>query len=144
MGSSSSHSQHNVEHHDSSVASSSLSHKPAEDCTAFSGIEPPHERRNVSESSRLDDVFINHRGPDVKNTLALQLYNSLQNLKIRAFLDSEEKELGDPFPSTIERAINSAAVHIAIFSKGYAESPWCLAELALMLRSKVKIIPVFS
>ncbi|XP_057813976.2 disease resistance protein Roq1-like [Cryptomeria japonica] len=52
-------------------------------------------------------------------------------------------ELGHSFPSTIETAIRSAAIHIAIFSKGYAESPWCLAELVLMLHSPAKIIPVF-
>ncbi|XP_057837026.2 probable 2' cyclic ADP-D-ribose synthase BdTIR [Cryptomeria japonica] len=54
-----------------------------------------------------------------------------------------QKVLGDSFPSTIETAIRSAAVHIAILSKGYAESPWCLEELDLMLRSKAKIIPLF-
>ncbi|GLJ33624.1 hypothetical protein SUGI_0675940 [Cryptomeria japonica] len=54
-------------------ASSSSSHKQDEDFTLFFGIEPPHKRRKVSESSRLYDVFINHRGPDVKETLALEL-----------------------------------------------------------------------
>ncbi|KAH9288821.1 hypothetical protein KI387_032938, partial [Taxus chinensis] len=99
---------------------------------AFSAFEPPGKRRKVDESSRLFDVFINHRGPDVKQTLATQLYNSLHELGIKAFLDSEEKELGDSFPSTIQTAIRSAAVHVAIFSKNYAHSPWCLAELVLM------------
>ncbi|KAH9288834.1 hypothetical protein KI387_032951 [Taxus chinensis] len=125
------------------MASSSSSRQQNEEHPAFSGIEPPGKRRKVSESSRLFDVFINHRGPDVKDTLATQLYNSLQVLGIRAFLDLKEKELGDSFPSTIETAIRSAAVHIAIFSKKYAESPWCLAELVLMLHSQAKIIPVF-
>ncbi|KAH9288601.1 hypothetical protein KI387_032718, partial [Taxus chinensis] len=106
---------------------------------AFSGIEP----RKVDESRRLYDVFINHRGPDVKDTLVTQFYNSLRELGISAFLDSKEKELGNSLPSTIETAIRSAAVHIAIFSKKYAESPWCLAELVLMLQSKAKIVPVF-
>ncbi|KAH9288926.1 hypothetical protein KI387_033043 [Taxus chinensis] len=125
------------------MASSSSSHLQNEEHQAFSGIEPPGIRRNVDETSRLYDVFINHRGPDVKQTLATQLYNSLRELGILVFLDSEEMELGDSFPSTIETAIRSAAVHIAIFSKKYAESPWCLAELVLMLQSQAKIIPVF-
>lgn len=126
-----------------SMASSSSSQQQNQEFNAFSGIEPSGKRRKVSESSRLFDVFINHRGPDVKETLATQLYNSLQQLGIRAFLDKEEKELGNSFPSTIETAIRSAKVHIAIFSKRYAESPWCLAELVLMLNSQAKIIPVF-
>ncbi|XP_057837009.2 disease resistance protein Roq1-like isoform X3 [Cryptomeria japonica] len=131
------------EHYNFSTVFSSCSHKLGENPPAFSGIEPQIQRTKVSESTRLYDVFINHRGPDVKETLALELYKSLEKLKIQAFLDSKEKVLGDSFPSTIQTAIHSAAVHIAIFSKGYAESAWCLAELVLMLRSRAKTIPVF-
>ncbi|KAH9288620.1 hypothetical protein KI387_032737, partial [Taxus chinensis] len=61
----------------------------------------------------------------------------------RAFLDSEEFELGDSIPSTLRDAICSSSVQIAIFSKRYAESAWCLAELVLMLETKAKFIPVF-
>ncbi|GLJ58078.1 hypothetical protein SUGI_1414870 [Cryptomeria japonica] len=125
------------------MASSSSSHQQNLELKAFSGIKPAGIRRKVSESSRLFDVFINHRGPDVKQTLATHLYNSLEQLGIRTFLDSKEKELGNSFPSTIETTIHSAKVHIAIFSKGYAESPWCLDELLLMLETKAKIIPIF-
>ncbi|GLJ33364.1 hypothetical protein SUGI_0671230 [Cryptomeria japonica] len=125
------------------MASSSLFHQQNQELNAFSGIDPAGKRRRVSESSKMFDVFINHRGPDVKQTLATQLYNSFERLGIRAFLDSEEKELGNSFPSTIETAILSAKVHIAIFSIRYAQSPWCLAELVLMLQSEAKIIPVF-
>ncbi|GLJ33626.1 hypothetical protein SUGI_0675960 [Cryptomeria japonica] len=143
MASSSSPPKQNDEYYAFTVPSFSSSHQHGEDRSAFSGIEPPFKRKKVSESSRLYDVFINHRGPDVKNTLALELYKSLEKLRIVAFLDSEEKELGNSFTSTIETAIRSAPVHIAIFSKRYAESPWCLAELVLMLQTKAKIIPLF-
>ncbi|GLJ51685.1 hypothetical protein SUGI_1098400 [Cryptomeria japonica] len=121
------------------MVSSSLSHQK----NALSGIEPPIKRRKVEQSSRIFDVFINHRGPDTKQTPGTQLYNSLKEIHIKAFLDSEEKELGDSFPSTIETAIASASVHIAIFSKRYAESAWCPSELVLMLQSKARIIPLF-
>ncbi|GLJ33559.1 hypothetical protein SUGI_0674830 [Cryptomeria japonica] len=114
------------------MAASSSSHQP----NAFSGIE-------IEETSTVFDVCINHRGSDVENSLSTQLYNSLKALGIKTFLDSEEKELGDSFPSTINTAISSASVHVAIFSRTYAQSPWCLAELALMSKSKGKIIPVF-
>ncbi|XP_057837004.2 disease resistance protein Roq1 [Cryptomeria japonica] len=95
------------------------------------------------DSSRLFDVFINHRGPDVKHTLALQLYNLIKKTGFRPFLDSQEIELGDSIPSTLKNAIFSSSVHVAIFSQGYVKSAWCLAELVLMLQSGVKIIPVF-
>ncbi|GLJ57083.1 hypothetical protein SUGI_1293690 [Cryptomeria japonica] len=125
------------------MASSSSSNQENQAFSAFSEIEPAGKRRKVSESSTLYDVFINHRGLDVKLTLATQLYNSLEQLGIRAFLNSQEKELENSFPSNVETAIRSAKVHIAIFSPRYAESPWCLAELLLMLESKAKIIPVY-
>ncbi|XP_057846543.2 disease resistance protein Roq1 isoform X2 [Cryptomeria japonica] len=125
------------------MASSSSSHQQNQEFNAFSVMEPGGKRRKVCESTKLFDVFINHRGPDVKGTLATQLYNSLQQLRIAAFLDSQEKELGNSFPSIIETAIRSAKVHIAIFSRRYAESSWCLDELVLMLESTAKIIPVF-
>ncbi|XP_057855495.2 TMV resistance protein N isoform X2 [Cryptomeria japonica] len=101
------------------------------------------EKIRSSASPKLYDVFINHRGPDVKETLALELYNSLEMAGIRTFLDCKEMELGDLFPSTIQNAIYSASVQIPIFSRRYAESVWCLAELALMLQTKRKIIPIF-
>ncbi|GLJ33403.1 hypothetical protein SUGI_0672260 [Cryptomeria japonica] len=110
---------------------------------AFSGIDPYFKRRPLQESSSLFDVFINHRGSDVISTLATQLCNSLERLGIRAFLDEEEMELGDYFSSTLKKIIRSAKVHIAIFSKRYAEAPWCLAKLVLMLQSETIIIPMF-
>ncbi|GLJ33982.1 hypothetical protein SUGI_0683450 [Cryptomeria japonica] len=89
------------------------------------------------------DVFINHRGPDVKHTLAASLYNTLTGMGLRVFLDKEELELGDFLPTEIEEAMRSASLHIAIFSKNYAQSPWCLAELSFMLKTGTQIIPVF-
>lgn len=59
------------------------------------------------------------------------------------FLDSEEFELGDHIPDKIKDAIRSSSVQIAILSENYASSPWCLAELALMLETNAKIVPVF-
>ncbi|XP_057834368.2 TMV resistance protein N-like [Cryptomeria japonica] len=56
---------------------------------------------------------------------------------------SEELEYGDFLPTAIEAAIRGANLHIAIFSERYAESPWCLEELSLMVKSGVKIVPIF-
>ncbi|GLJ33410.1 hypothetical protein SUGI_0672440 [Cryptomeria japonica] len=108
----------------------------------FAGIEPPTKRRKVSESPLLVDVFINHRGPDVKETLAQNLYDSLLESKIRVFLD-KELESGQKFTPAIEKAIRSVSIHIAIFSEQYAKSPWCLDELVLMIETKATIIPIF-
>jgi hypothetical protein len=89
------------------------------------------------------NVFINHRGPDVKKTFASYLYHRLRYHGMEVFLDQQELKGGDNLTSTILDAIRSASVHVAIFSPKYAESTWCLEELDLMLKSEAPIIPVF-
>eukprot|EP00253_Pinus_taeda_P013203 PITA_13203 len=93
------------------------------------------------------DVFINHRGPDVKKTLATDLYHRLCKHDLRVFLDQWELRAGDNITPQLESAIRTSSVHIAIFSSGYAYSKWCLDELVLMVdsmsKSKSTIIPVF-
>eukprot|EP00253_Pinus_taeda_P019579 PITA_19579 len=89
------------------------------------------------------DIFINHRGPDVKNTFASHLYHRLNSFGLKVFLDREELQQGEYFNSQIEGAIRTASVHVAIFSARYAESTWCLNELLTMLESQGTIIPVF-
>lgn len=89
------------------------------------------------------DVFLNHRGPDTKKNFASFLYRRLHLHGFQAFLDQKELQQGDNFDSQIKAAIKSASVHVAIFSPRYAESPWCLKELLLMLETGATIIPVF-
>eukprot|EP00253_Pinus_taeda_P014484 PITA_14484 len=93
------------------------------------------------------DVFINHRGPDVKRTLATDLHNRLCKHDLRVFLDQQELQEGEKITPQIESAIRTASVHIAIFSPRYADSRWCLDELLLMVETMSKssstIIPVF-
>eukprot|EP01018_Ginkgo_biloba_P036263 Gb_08647 [translate_table: standard] len=90
------------------------------------------------------DVFINHRGSDVKDTTASHIYDLLDLRGVPAFLDREELEAGDDFPNAIRDAISSSTVHIAIFSPRYVDSSWCLRELALMVKTPgATIIPVF-
>eukprot|EP01018_Ginkgo_biloba_P022617 Gb_35111 [translate_table: standard] len=124
-----------------SAASSSSSSRIA-DVNAFEGIAPRGSGSSATDH-HIYDVFINHRGPDVKKTLALSIYQILQHKGLRVFLDSEEFRYGDDLPARIQDAIRTATIHIAIFSPNYAQSPWCLAELSFMLKTGAKIIPVF-
>lgn len=89
------------------------------------------------------DLFINHRGPDVKDTFAAHLYRRLLDHGLQVFLDKHELLEGHPITPQICAAIEVASLHIAIFSPTYAESKWCLEELVLMLKSKATILPVF-
>ncbi|XP_059075574.1 disease resistance protein RPV1 isoform X1 [Cryptomeria japonica] len=90
------------------------------------------------------NVFINHCGKDTKDTVAKSIYEKLDATGLRVFLDKDELQLGDFFPQTLEEAMASASHHIAIFSENYAHSPWCLAELAFIMKQpNIKFIPIF-
>lgn len=82
------------------------------------------------------DVFINHRGPDVKKTLASLIYHRLRNCGLSVFLDKNEMNRGEVIQHAIRNAIQTARIHVAIFSQSYAESTWCLEELNLMWESR--------
>ncbi|KAH9332134.1 hypothetical protein KI387_043715 [Taxus chinensis] len=123
----------------SSMASASTSEN--EITNPFEGFAPSTSSKRMKTSPY--DVFINHRGPDVKHTLAMALYDTLSAMRLRVFLDSKELETGDFLPREIKEAMHNAELHIAIFSEKYAESPWCLAELSFMLKTGTPIVPVF-
>ncbi|GLJ48057.1 hypothetical protein SUGI_1014710 [Cryptomeria japonica] len=111
-------------------------------------IPPPDSVCTSAESSsrrkRLPyDIFINHHGGDAKHKIANSIYRSLDATGLRVLLDKDELKPGDFFPRALEEAMRSASLHIAIFSEHYAESPWCLAELAFMLETGTKFIPIF-
>jgi len=99
--------------------------------------------KGVSKTPIHYDVFLNHRGKDIKKTFANQLYYRLRNYGLQVFYDQEELQKGNRINSEIENAIKVASIHIAIFSKGYAESEWCMDELALMVESESIIISAF-
>jgi hypothetical protein len=89
------------------------------------------------------DVFLNHRGPDVKQNFAAHLHQALQEAGCRPFLDTDSLEKGQHSQTKIYEALACASVHVAIFSKHYADSKYCLDELCAMLERKKLIIPVF-
>ncbi|XP_059065768.1 probable 2' cyclic ADP-D-ribose synthase BdTIR [Cryptomeria japonica] len=111
-----------------------------EPSNAFEGIASS----STSASNKVRyEVFINHRGIDTKHTLATSIYNALNGIGLKVFLDEKELQLGDFITAEIEEAMRTSLIHIAIFSPRYAESPWCLAELSYMLKTGTRIIPVF-
>ncbi|KAG0586578.1 hypothetical protein KC19_2G101200 [Ceratodon purpureus] len=89
------------------------------------------------------NVFINHRGPDVKKTFVAHLNAALRRDGFRPFLDAKDIGQGRHVFKSIDKALKGACVHVAIFSKRYAESKYCLNELSDMLRSGQVILPVF-
>jgi hypothetical protein len=86
------------------------------------------------------DVFINH-GMSFEMSFVEQLCCDLYRFGgFRTFFNTMKI-----FPTFEEndKARKGALVHVAIFSKGYAESYDCLDELCEMLKSEQQIIPVF-
>ncbi|GLJ16848.1 hypothetical protein SUGI_0290400 [Cryptomeria japonica] len=113
--------------------------------SAFADILAPSVSASSSTPTKSVryDVFINHRGPDSKQTLAASIYHALKLMGLEVFLDEPELDLGDSIPSEIQHAIATSFLHIAILSPRYAESTWCLEELSLMFKTGQTIIPVF-
>lgn len=99
--------------------------------------------RGHKSASYSYDVFLNHRGPDTKNTLGSNLYYRLRDRGLRVFLDKEEIQKGSRIDSVIKNVIKDTLVHVAIFSAGYAESEYCMDELLFMKESRSTIIPVY-
>ncbi|KAG0607491.1 hypothetical protein M758_8G032800 [Ceratodon purpureus] len=89
------------------------------------------------------DVFLNHRGPDVKAGFISHLDEALRTAGLNPFLDKASLRKGHPAFRSINDALEAAKIHVAIVSKGYAESKYCLTELVAMMRSGKPVIPVF-
>lgn len=96
-----------------------------------------------SPPSRPCDVFINHRGIDTKKTIASLLYDHLVRLRLNPFLDNKNMKPGDKLFDKIDNAIMRCKIGVAVFSPRYCDSYFCLHELALMVESHRKVIPIF-
>ncbi|XP_059069743.1 disease resistance protein RUN1-like isoform X1 [Cryptomeria japonica] len=89
------------------------------------------------------DVFLSFRGPDTRERFVRRLYDALVQEGIRTFLDQESLKKGDHIPTSLERGITESRICIPIFSKNFPQSKWCLKEVSLMVKSGVKICPLF-
>ncbi|XP_065876924.1 probable 2' cyclic ADP-D-ribose synthase BdTIR [Euphorbia lathyris] len=89
------------------------------------------------------DIFINHRGIDTKRTIAGLLYDHLSRLGYKPFLDSKNMKPGDKLFEKIDPAIRDCKIGVAVFSPRYCESLFCLHELALIMETKKRVIPIF-
>ena len=105
---------------------------------------PKRPRVQYSSSPAMDvDVFLNHRGPDVKAAFIDHLYEALRSAGLNPFPYAKSLVKENPVFSSIDEALAVAKVHVAVVSKGYAESKYCLRELVAILRTGRPVIPVF-
>lgn len=93
------------------------------------------------------EVFLSFRGPDTRSSFTDFLYVTLRDAGVRVFRDDEELRKGENIATDLLNAIKESKIAIPIFSKGYAESKWCLKELTHMVECKrshgLKVIPIF-
>ena len=112
-------------------------------------LEPWRSRKRLRSqysSSTMDDeydVFLNHRGPGVKAGFVAHLEDALQSAGLNPFLHQESIRMGDLAFRSNDNALEKARVHVAVVSKGYAESKLCLCELVTILMSQKPVVPVF-
>uniref|UniRef100_A0A6N2LE25 TIR domain-containing protein n=1 Tax=Salix viminalis TaxID=40686 RepID=A0A6N2LE25_SALVM len=89
------------------------------------------------------DVFLSFRGEDTRHGFTENLYESLSKEDIRVFLDNSGMAPGDEIDPTLMEAIEDSALSIIILSPRYANSHWCLGELARICELRRLILPVF-
>ncbi|KAM3282976.1 disease resistance protein Roq1-like [Capsicum chacoense] len=93
------------------------------------------------------DVFLSFRGPDTRRTFVSHLYNALEQKNILVFKDDERLETGKSIPDELLKSIQESKFALAIFSKNYASSKWCLEELAHIIKCRksmnLTVIPIF-
>ncbi|XP_031499142.2 disease resistance protein RUN1-like [Nymphaea colorata] len=128
---------------------------PATEPTRPSESSPPSS--NMAETTRLSqrtsslvsetrfeyDVFLSFRGEDTRHGFTKHIYEELVRMQVRTFFDNEELETGDKIGDRLSNAIKGSEIFVPIFSVRYADSRWCLMELADIVKCNRLIIPVF-
>ena len=93
------------------------------------------------------DVFISFRGLDTRDTFVDHLYAHLTTKGIFVFKDDKRLEKGESLSPQLLQAITNSRISIVVFSKNYAESTWCLEEMATIVECATKlkqiVFPVF-
>ncbi|KAL0659410.1 hypothetical protein Bca4012_079995 [Brassica carinata] len=96
-------------------------------------------------SRRQYDVFLSFRGIDTRHSFTCYLLDFLRRKGIDAFID-EELRRGNDLSALLER-IEQSKISIVVFSENYADSAWCLEELAKIMECKRTfdqvVLPVF-
>lgn len=89
------------------------------------------------------DVFLSFRGPDTRHHFTDRLYNELVLHGVRTFRDDDGLKGGDEVARGLLEAIEDSAAAIAVISERYADSSWCLEELATIFEKRKLLLPIF-
>ena len=61
----------------------------------------------------------------------------------KADVTVDKHKAPEPAHATMQSALKGACYVVPVLSLSYAESPWCLDELVLMMATPEKVLPVF-
>ncbi|KAJ4976771.1 hypothetical protein NE237_001877 [Protea cynaroides] len=93
------------------------------------------------------DVFLSYKWSDTGNNFTSILHKDLSKSGITVFLDSKELWIGDAIGPTLQGVIERSKIWIPVFSSRYADSEWCLREIAQIVRCHKSngrlILPIF-
>ncbi|XP_031275354.1 TMV resistance protein N-like [Pistacia vera] len=93
------------------------------------------------------DVFISFRGEDTRKNFTDHLYAALTREGVNVFRDAEELDRGKLISLELLRAIEESRFSIIVFSRDYANSSWCLDEIAKIVECKntmgQNVFPIF-
>ncbi|KAJ0586396.1 putative TIR domain, P-loop containing nucleoside triphosphate hydrolase [Helianthus annuus] len=93
------------------------------------------------------DVFLSFRGEDTRKTFVDHLYSSLKQSLLSIYKDDKTLLRGESIRPSLFEAIEESRIAIIIFSKHYADSSWCLDELAHIMKCKEEraliVMPIF-
>ncbi|XP_031386161.1 disease resistance protein TAO1-like [Punica granatum] len=107
------------------------------------GINDDDEEAVLPSSRYRWDIFLSFRGEDTRHGFTDRLYKALWLDGVRTFRDDEGLERGDEVAPGLLEAIQDSAGAVAVISERYADSRWCLEELATIFEGKKLLLPVF-
>ncbi|KAK4493040.1 hypothetical protein RD792_018147 [Penstemon davidsonii] len=102
---------------------------------------------SVYTSEYAYDIFLSFRGEGTRKIFTTRLYSALMDAGFSTFIDDSGIERGEDIKSELIRAIHHSRGSIVVLSENYANSSWCLDELAMIVENKKSkghvILPVF-
>ncbi|KAL6311230.1 hypothetical protein AAG906_000318 [Vitis piasezkii] len=111
-----------------------------------SSTQKPSSSSSTSIRQYNFDVFLSFRGEDTRYNFTDHLFVNLHRMGIKTFRDDQLKR-GEEIKLELLKTIEDSRISIVVFSKDYAQSKWCLDELAKIMECREEmeqiVFPVF-
>ncbi|CAN6697001.1 unnamed protein product [Malus baccata var. baccata] len=82
------------------------------------------------------DVYLSSGGEDTRKNFTDHLYFALKDAGVNVFVDDDLQRRGAIMDNELFQVIKGSAVAVIVFSRRYAESSWCLDELAKIMECR--------